>query len=249
MQPMTAMDTPGRWPVLAAISAVTVCRSKSVRPQEGQETNSVLTLRMREPWRSAKERGRSSARVTTLEEIITPSPRPSTSREPSCMPTSMVRWSWSGTSLKSPTRMMGWSEPLRTSISKTRRDACTREVPGAASRRTITASTSLALRSASSDSVPSMRRARRRAPSGSLGVSKPAAAMSARFMMATAPGTGAASRALASAMTPIPAVCRRRSTTRESSSSTGGTSSRTTESMVAISLKGKPTAILAPMSA
>ena len=49
MQPMMAMETPGRCPVRTRICSVTSCRSNSVRPQLGHDTYSVLVLRMREP--------------------------------------------------------------------------------------------------------------------------------------------------------------------------------------------------------
>ena len=49
MQPMTAMDTPGRCPVRWRICSVTSCRSNSVRPHDGHDTYSVLVLRMRDP--------------------------------------------------------------------------------------------------------------------------------------------------------------------------------------------------------
>ena len=55
MQPMIAIATPGRWPVRSEICAVTSCRSKSVRPHEGHETNSVLVERMREPCSRPKD--------------------------------------------------------------------------------------------------------------------------------------------------------------------------------------------------
>lgn len=47
--PMTAIETPGRWPVLVRIWSVTSCRSKSVRPQLGQLTYSVLVFLILEP--------------------------------------------------------------------------------------------------------------------------------------------------------------------------------------------------------
>mmetsp|Transcript_3072 Transcript_3072/g.9368 ORF Transcript_3072/g.9368 Transcript_3072/m.9368 type:complete len:237 (+) Transcript_3072:607-1317(+) len=85
MQPMMAMVTPGRWPVRWEMVSVTSCRSKSVRPQLGQLTNSVLTLRMREPWSSPKlavRRNSGSKGASTR----TPSPRPSTKRDPPSKP-------------------------------------------------------------------------------------------------------------------------------------------------------------------
>merc|ERR1719247_3306718 len=55
MQPMIAMVTPGKCPVLSEICAVTSWRSNNVLPQEGHDTNSVLTLRMREPCNSPND--------------------------------------------------------------------------------------------------------------------------------------------------------------------------------------------------
>ena len=43
MHPMTAMVTPGKWPVASVIAAVVSCKSKSVRPHDGHETNSDVT--------------------------------------------------------------------------------------------------------------------------------------------------------------------------------------------------------------
>ena len=53
---------PGRCPVSWRISSVTTCRSKRVRPQEGQLTYSVFVLRILEPWRPTH------TRVQGLEE-------------------------------------------------------------------------------------------------------------------------------------------------------------------------------------
>mmetsp|Transcript_12345 Transcript_12345/g.31180 ORF Transcript_12345/g.31180 Transcript_12345/m.31180 type:complete len:295 (-) Transcript_12345:1263-2147(-) len=243
MQPITAMATPGRWPVRAAISAVTVCRSKSVRPQDGHETNSVLVLRMREPCSSAKESGRRSTCVLGAE-TMTPSPSPSTSSAPIWIPTLMVSASPLSVS-KTEARMAGVWHSERASSSKTRRLPCTRESGAAISRISMAASTPASERTAASDSVPSMRTAMRSAPCGSA-ILPPAATTSTRSTIATAPARGAASRAARLARMPMPAVCSRLIVVLASSSSSAGSSSSTMESTVAMSLKGKPTAILQP---
>ena len=42
---MMAILTPFRWLVRAAMRSVVLCRSNSVRPQDGHETNSVFVMR------------------------------------------------------------------------------------------------------------------------------------------------------------------------------------------------------------
>jgi hypothetical protein len=54
MHPITATVTPGRCPVASWILRLVLCRSKSVRPHEGQLTNSVFVFLMRQPCRSEK---------------------------------------------------------------------------------------------------------------------------------------------------------------------------------------------------
>mmetsp|Transcript_5782 Transcript_5782/g.18831 ORF Transcript_5782/g.18831 Transcript_5782/m.18831 type:complete len:243 (+) Transcript_5782:461-1189(+) len=85
MQPMMAMVTPGRWPVAREIFSVTSWRSKRVLPQDGQETNSVLTFRIRDPCRRPKDADRRKS-TSKGASTRTPSPRPSTKSEPPSMP-------------------------------------------------------------------------------------------------------------------------------------------------------------------
>ena len=48
MQPMTAMVTPGRWPVALLICSVTVCRSNSVlRPPPPTHTHAPAAAHVR----------------------------------------------------------------------------------------------------------------------------------------------------------------------------------------------------------
>ena len=86
MHPMTAMATPGRWPVRSEMAAVTSCRSNSVRPHEGHETYSVFVLRMREPCSRPNDVRRRYSRSAPGCSIMTPSPRPSHSSPPACAP-------------------------------------------------------------------------------------------------------------------------------------------------------------------
>ena len=79
---MIAIVTPGKCPVLSEICAVTSWRSNSVRPHDGHDTNSVLTLRMREPWRRPKDavRRNSTSKGASTKK---PSTSPSTDKVPS----------------------------------------------------------------------------------------------------------------------------------------------------------------------
>mmetsp|Transcript_36557 Transcript_36557/g.65417 ORF Transcript_36557/g.65417 Transcript_36557/m.65417 type:complete len:274 (+) Transcript_36557:384-1205(+) len=249
MQPMMAMETPGRWPVRTRIDSVTSCRSKRVRPQEGQLTYSVLVLRMRLPCSMPKEVVRRKSRSSPAFSMHTPSPRPSTSMQPSSDPPRMTISSRStvvGNTLWWITEM---SQSARARPSNTRRDACIRLSPEASSTSSMANTAAEPLRAASASllSVPSMVTANRAAPSGSA-ISPPFffATKSLRGTSATAFSSGFASRAATGASTWTPTSARRRSALRPSSSLVGGTSRMNMVSEVAMSLNGMPTTSLAP---
>mmetsp|Transcript_24898 Transcript_24898/g.34438 ORF Transcript_24898/g.34438 Transcript_24898/m.34438 type:complete len:272 (-) Transcript_24898:1250-2065(-) len=246
MQPITAMDTPGRWPVASWMVWVTSCRSNRVRPQLGQDTYSVLVLRMREPCSRPKLCSRSWFVPTWGASTSTPSPRPSTSSAPAPMPLPMMSSSLD-TSPKARWWITGTLFCVRCSCSNTRRAACSRETsPGTFSSAIAGGSASaFSTPNAASSSTPVTATAQRAAPSGS--ATGPWAA-SSRLTTATALGTGAAASAAAGATTPTPASCSRRSVVRAAASSAAGTSARYSESEVAMSLKGMPTAVLHPRS-
>mmetsp|Transcript_9005 Transcript_9005/g.26903 ORF Transcript_9005/g.26903 Transcript_9005/m.26903 type:complete len:362 (-) Transcript_9005:700-1785(-) len=82
MQPITAMRTPGRCPVRCWMRAVVCCRSKSVRPQDGQLMNSVLETRMRAACKRLKDDSRNASAPKAPASQSNPSPRPSTNRLP-----------------------------------------------------------------------------------------------------------------------------------------------------------------------
>mmetsp|Transcript_55280 Transcript_55280/g.131300 ORF Transcript_55280/g.131300 Transcript_55280/m.131300 type:complete len:243 (+) Transcript_55280:323-1051(+) len=239
MQPMTAMVTPGRCPVASEIFAVTSWRSKRVRPQEGHETYSVLMLRIREPWRRPKDVRRTNSR-SSGDSIRTPSPLPSTSEHPTWEP--VVRTS---SSRGSVVNLVWWITGILDAsafmASNTRRDAWMREMSAGTSSRIITASDDATALRSSSDSSPRTVTAIRTAPSGIL-----APAISARGTTATASGRGFAVSSAIGARTPTPTSWRRRSARRRSLSAAAGNVRMKTESDVAMSLNGKPTAVLHP---
>mmetsp|Transcript_62276 Transcript_62276/g.146825 ORF Transcript_62276/g.146825 Transcript_62276/m.146825 type:complete len:246 (+) Transcript_62276:580-1317(+) len=243
MQPMTAIVTPGRWPVASEISAVTVWRSKRVRPHEGQLTYSVLVLRMREPWRRPKEVVRRKPTSVCGASIRIPSPIPSTSEHPTWEPT--VRTSWSrATSLSICTWWItGVEMSLVLRYSNTRREAWTRLMVSGVLSSSITASEVLRAASSSSVSSPRTVTAVRAAAGG--GVAPAASALSSSTAMA--PFRGVFSSTSAGTRMPTPTSWRRRRAVRSLSLPSPGTSRSSSESVVAMSLKGMPTAVLQPM--
>ena len=164
MQPMTAMATPGRWPVRAWICCVTSCRSKSVRPHEGHDTNSVLVLRMRLPCSMPNDSVRSVSRLCAGASTSTPSPRPSTRSAPACEPPLMTTSSLSYEAGNTRWWITGSVTPARAKASNTRRDACTRLTAGGVSSRHRTASEPASDASTASGSEPSTVTAQRAAP-------------------------------------------------------------------------------------
>ena len=92
MHPMTAMVTPGRWPVASVMLAVVSCRSKRVRPQLGHDTNSVFVFRMRQPCRRLNPELRTKSTlklgVSPTCSMRMPSPFPSVRRDPTFVPSS-----------------------------------------------------------------------------------------------------------------------------------------------------------------
>mmetsp|Transcript_34306 Transcript_34306/g.96688 ORF Transcript_34306/g.96688 Transcript_34306/m.96688 type:complete len:271 (+) Transcript_34306:432-1244(+) len=243
MHPITAMETPGRWPVLAVIWAVTSCRSNSVRPQLGHDTYSVLVLRMRLPCSMANDVLRRNSRSAPSHSSITPSPRPSTSSAPPSVPPPMTSSSSPVPGANTRWWMTGTEQPAAARPSKTRREACTR-LRGPVCRMAHTGCSASRPARSSAVSLPSRATASRSHPSGR---AAPARAW-ARGTMATAPCTGWAWRSARGAMTHTSASCRRLRASRPASSEAGGTPRSTTESLVAMSLKGMPTASLHPRS-
>ena len=138
----------------------------------------------------------------------------------------------------------GVLEPSLLSSVKTRREACRREVSGAVSMSAITGSSSSAALTSSADSVPSKTTAQRTAPFGI--AMSPFASFAGTA--ATALSMGVAASAATGATTPTPISCRRRSERFAFSSSAAGISRRNTESLVAMSRRGMPTASFAPRS-
>mmetsp|Transcript_3297 Transcript_3297/g.10166 ORF Transcript_3297/g.10166 Transcript_3297/m.10166 type:complete len:249 (+) Transcript_3297:266-1012(+) len=245
MQPMMAMVTPGRWPVRSEICAVTSCRSKSVRPHDGHDTNSVLTLRMRLPCSNPNDavRRKSTSKGASTR---TPSPSPSTSNDPPSMPIRRMKRSFRSGPLfgalavwaSYPNRTMtgnGASFALR--MWKTRRAACVLESSAETSTTHSAAPDLAAAARSASDSVPTRRSAVARAPG--TGLASPASTS------AMAPSNGVSRSASAFTTTPTPAVIRRL-TVRSFAGSVGTPSCNTIESDVAMSLKGMPTAVFAP---
>mmetsp|Transcript_54987 Transcript_54987/g.174861 ORF Transcript_54987/g.174861 Transcript_54987/m.174861 type:complete len:272 (+) Transcript_54987:292-1107(+) len=243
MQPMTAMVTPGRCPVSSWMLAVTSWRSKSVRPQLGHDTYSVLVLRMRLPWSIPKEVVRVKSMSLPGASMQTPSPRPSQRRAPPRVPPAMTTMSRSSPSPKTSWCTTGRVMLCSANTAKTLREACTRDTVLSILSITMMGSTEAALASSSAVSVPSMVIAMRCEHAGS----DASASAALRLLRAMALGTGLASSSAASAIMPTPTSCRRRMAVRASSSSAAGRSRRRSESEVAMSRKGMPTACLAPM--
>mmetsp|Transcript_13491 Transcript_13491/g.18494 ORF Transcript_13491/g.18494 Transcript_13491/m.18494 type:complete len:231 (+) Transcript_13491:416-1108(+) len=228
--------------------AVTSWRSKSVRPHEGQDTYSVLVLRMREPCSMPKEvvLVKDSGCTSGWPSMSTPSPSPSTSRAPAQEPPPITNASVSSEAEKTRWWITGMLMSWRARVLKTLREACTRFCCGVSSR-SITASDSFNVRSSSSDSAPVAERAKRWHPSGR-DTLDPWAAKSLRATTATAPARGLACRAARGASKPTftsRSLLRHR---RAAASSVGGNSRSRIESEVAMSLKGIPTISLHPRS-
>mmetsp|Transcript_20756 Transcript_20756/g.66843 ORF Transcript_20756/g.66843 Transcript_20756/m.66843 type:complete len:331 (+) Transcript_20756:314-1306(+) len=194
MQPMIAIATPGRWPVREEICAVTSCRSKRVRPQEGQETNSVLVERIRAPCSSPKEVVRRKSvpnEAPSCGTMATPSPSPSQSRPPTCEPScSASSFPSDGGGRKA--WMTAESIPSCSKREKTRREACSREREAGGSSSTKACGSAFSWRTSSALSSPLRRTTTRPAQGGAA----PLAASSSETR-ATAPSTGAAARAAA----------------------------------------------------
>mmetsp|Transcript_7954 Transcript_7954/g.20468 ORF Transcript_7954/g.20468 Transcript_7954/m.20468 type:complete len:314 (+) Transcript_7954:359-1300(+) len=249
MQPMMAMDTPGRWPVRTRMDSVTSCRSKSVRPHEGQLTYSVLVLRMRLPCSMPKEVVRRKSTSSPGFSMHTPSPRPSTSMQPSSEPPRMTTSSRSSSAENTLWWMTGISHSASARPSNTRREACMRLRPEASSTSSMAKSAAEPFRAARSSllSEPSMVTAKRAAPAGR-GMAPPVlrATKSLSANSATVLSMGVASSAAAGATTCTPTSTRRRSALRPASSSAGGSSRMKMLSEVAMSLKGMPTTSLVP---
>mmetsp|Transcript_7747 Transcript_7747/g.31490 ORF Transcript_7747/g.31490 Transcript_7747/m.31490 type:complete len:249 (+) Transcript_7747:302-1048(+) len=247
MQPITAMDTPGRWPVSWEICSVTSCKSKSVRPQLGHETYSVFTLRMRLPCKRPNDARTRSVLEKPSASIIAPSPSPSHRSPPANMPVLMSRL------LESIAPNVRWWITGKFSLSRarnsnTRRLACTRLTPSLHLIIRKMASSSFRRPRVSSSSSAVSVTTERSAPSGSPSPASLAARASSMVYSAMDAGTAHAFRSATGAITPRPASWRRLSVRRASWSSAGGTSSRMIESTVATSLKGMPTASLQPSS-
>mmetsp|Transcript_11836 Transcript_11836/g.20250 ORF Transcript_11836/g.20250 Transcript_11836/m.20250 type:complete len:273 (+) Transcript_11836:618-1436(+) len=243
MQPMMAIATPGRCPVRSEICAVTSCRSKSVRPHEGHETNSVLMLRIRDPCSSPKEVVRRYSipkSEPSWGSTSTPSPRPSHRRPPTCEP------SCSANSYESDGGGRKWwmtaeSTPWAPKSVKRRREACRRESPSATSRSTKACGVSFSASTSASLSLPSSESTTRLAHAGTA-----PAATSARVARATAPSMGLAASSAAGTMGRTATSISRLSVWRATSLSRGGDSRSTMASVVAMSLKGRPTTVLQP---
>mmetsp|Transcript_105233 Transcript_105233/g.297816 ORF Transcript_105233/g.297816 Transcript_105233/m.297816 type:complete len:357 (-) Transcript_105233:26-1096(-) len=90
MHPMTAMRTPGRCPVRAWILAVVSCRSKRVRPHEGQLMYSVFVTLILEACRRLNDDSRSASGSMPPASQSKPSPRPSMKRLPNSAEASMM---------------------------------------------------------------------------------------------------------------------------------------------------------------
>mmetsp|Transcript_23100 Transcript_23100/g.33565 ORF Transcript_23100/g.33565 Transcript_23100/m.33565 type:complete len:279 (+) Transcript_23100:291-1127(+) len=228
MQPMTAIDTPGRCPVWFWMLRVTSCRSNRVRPQDGQDTYSVLVLRIREPWSRPKEVFLTSSMEKAEEgaSIMTPSPRPSTSRDPAPHPL-LIR---NSSVLTSPSNCREWMTGVAIWFwprkVKRRREACRRLTPSGHFRSNMTGAGDRVFRTsmASSDSAPEVVTASRAAPLGR-STFPPRAAASSREMTATALGRGLASSFSISTRTPTETSCSLRSAVLASVLSSAGTPS------------------------
>mmetsp|Transcript_2390 Transcript_2390/g.6032 ORF Transcript_2390/g.6032 Transcript_2390/m.6032 type:complete len:278 (-) Transcript_2390:1201-2034(-) len=247
MQPMTAIATPGRWPVRVRIWSVTSCRLNSVRPHDGHDTYSVLVLRMREPCSRPKLVVRRKSRSSPSTSSSTPSPRPSTSRPPTHEPVLSTMSSRMVPLGKRMWWMTGTVMASRWMVSNTRRDAWMRDMPSLMLSSTTTGDSCLSAAISAAVSVPSTSMARRVEPWGNL--TPPAAcALSASFSecRVTAPGRGSLASSAAGTMTCTVTSCRRLMARRPSVSEEGGRVRMRMVSEVAMSLKGMPTASLAP---
>mmetsp|Transcript_94035 Transcript_94035/g.251777 ORF Transcript_94035/g.251777 Transcript_94035/m.251777 type:complete len:305 (+) Transcript_94035:257-1171(+) len=248
MHPMTATVTPGKCPVASWIPAVVSCKSNNVRPQDGQETNSVFVLRMRLPCsklndvrrKKSTENGFSSPTCS----IMIPSPLPSVKSEPILVPTCRAS-SLASFVLDSKWCITAVSISLLLKSSNTRRAECRWDNSDFGLRNANAGCKSLTLAIVSSSSDPSMVTANRIAPSGSF---PPLAIASVRSIKATALGKGSFSSTSAGTTTPMFTSIKRRKAVWDSVSELGGTVRIKIESVVATSLKGIPTAVLHPRS-
>mmetsp|Transcript_15939 Transcript_15939/g.64275 ORF Transcript_15939/g.64275 Transcript_15939/m.64275 type:complete len:390 (+) Transcript_15939:646-1815(+) len=258
MQPMMAIVTPGRWPVRCEIVSVTSCRSNNVRPHEGHDTNSVLTLRMREPCRSPKEAVRKKS-TSKGASTRTPSPRPSTRSEPPSTPSRRMKRSLRSGLLPGALADCASYESLcRTGTDdvaalarwSSRREAWSLERSAVGTSTTTKATSSLEKSASSSSSASSPRSVTARGASAAApAASRNAAAEGSRT---TVVGTGRWSssrpeRSARSTTTPRPA-CESRESVRScglpKAASVPGL--RYTESEVATSRNGMPTAVWQP---
>mmetsp|Transcript_4178 Transcript_4178/g.10643 ORF Transcript_4178/g.10643 Transcript_4178/m.10643 type:complete len:276 (-) Transcript_4178:1111-1938(-) len=141
--------------------------------------------------------------------------------------------------------MAGTVMSLALKFSKMRREACNWDSSGSIAMNTMTGSRSFTLAMVSSSSVPSISTARRMAPSGSF---PPDSAASVRLTNATAFSNGFLSSSSFGTMTPVPTSIILLNAVLALASSASGNVLMKSESLVAISLKGIPTAVLNPSS-
>mmetsp|Transcript_10569 Transcript_10569/g.19339 ORF Transcript_10569/g.19339 Transcript_10569/m.19339 type:complete len:273 (-) Transcript_10569:1109-1927(-) len=253
MHPITAMATPGRCPVFWRIFSDTSWRLKRVLPQLGQETYSVLVLRMRLPWRSPKAVERRNSTSSWGAEMDTPSPSPSTRQPPTLAPVLITSSSRDVPAANSITCTTGSVTSLVLRNSNSRR-ARWRRLLGSLTLRRMTMgfrvrSTFRSL----SVSVPSISIAYRTMPWGSSTCCCCfLAANSRRENLAIRPGITSPpcleddNNSLAGTMACKPMSWRRLSARRPALSAIPGALSRRMASLVATSLNGIPTASFAP---
>eukprot|EP01018_Ginkgo_biloba_P037245 Gb_17350 [translate_table: standard] len=91
MQPIMAIETPGKCAVFSLISALISCRSNRVRPQDGHETYSVLVFRILHPCSKPNDVLRRKSKSWSAASNNSPSPRPSTSMAPTSLPAVMTK--------------------------------------------------------------------------------------------------------------------------------------------------------------
>mmetsp|Transcript_10435 Transcript_10435/g.28485 ORF Transcript_10435/g.28485 Transcript_10435/m.28485 type:complete len:324 (-) Transcript_10435:1272-2243(-) len=246
MQPMTAMDTPGRWPVFSRICSVTSWRSNRVLPQDGQLTYSVLIFLIRQPWSRPNEVFLTNSKSSVTHSITRPSPRPSTIMAPTWAPEEMMISSLSVPSGK----VMWWTTGVWTSFfwntSNTLLDACTLDTPGAIFKRATSGLISFRAASCSSVSVPSTKTAKWSPAPSTFPELLKASAATLSCIIGMAPSKGVALRVSAGAMTFTPTSWSLRSALQASASEALGGSYMMIVSDVAMSLNGMPTASLHP---
>mmetsp|Transcript_31490 Transcript_31490/g.75224 ORF Transcript_31490/g.75224 Transcript_31490/m.75224 type:complete len:365 (-) Transcript_31490:980-2074(-) len=228
--------------------AVVSCKSKSVRPQLGHETNSVFVFRIRHPCSRLNPvfRTKSTLKfaVSPTCSMRMPSPFPSVRRDPTLVPSpSAISFESSDVVLK--WWMAGVLMSLDLKISKILRDAWSWDRPSAMLMKTIRGLRSLTFAIVSSSSEPSISIASRMAQSG---IFPSAFTASSRLMSATVLSSGFLSSSSAGTMTPVPTSIILRSAVLSSFLSASGNVLMKMESLVATSLKGMPTAVLNPSS-